>query len=656
MGLLDNNKVQASIVINDTRRTKALLSTEDFDIRTFPRAFNSEKVYLVAFDGDLAVFAKDANKLYISTTGIDGDLSDVINFDSTNFPGLVDGSRINHVAIIRYQRLTSTETRRYGGKDYRINVFTNKGQIFHNFPARAYGCDGVEQSGDMYRWEESCIWDLPTRKTPVKTTSGTDATLISTGCYKYIPCLPDVCYEMHPVLNTDSGFVDTYGNGGFGSTYTCKDENGATVKRPRLFTFNRSDIKAIYTQTLSGLYQDQQVSVFATYQPNQDGPYGTRMCVFATTDGGRNWFVQYELGANGNIIGKTESEDVLIHSAWANYSTFNDENMVLHTDLASMTDSSAFNIRRRSQYAPNDYNKEPEKTAKFKYDEAVQVTSIANTSDGILVTTSDTHNLANGDIVVFEKNSGNASWNWIASENHTALSAGNGTIWKVRVASTTTFYLELEVHNPDNNLAVRHIHTANRCKDGYIIGCGEQYPYGWIFYWPIHYGDTFDINLDAANVHKFIRLTSTDESVYRILGMQLYDDADNTFLAGLDHCLIPRENVAMPNGRTDTFSRNSSGVFKGKLTQIDDFSSLECVFETQQPAYFFKEIEGICIFIGMQGILGVSKDRGKTWVKYQLPDTLSYSACVLIGRSSDKTIGITYYNPGYDTILIKCKV
>lgn len=656
MGLLDNNKVQASIVINDTRRTKALLSTEDFDIRTFPRAFNSEKVYLVAFDGDLAVFAKDANKLYISTTGIDGDLSDVINFNSTNFPGLIDGSRINHVAIIRYQRLTSTGTRRYGGRDYRINVFTSKGQIYHNFPARANGYDGVAQDGDIYRWEESCIWDLPSRKTPVKTESVDDATLIATGCYKYIPCLANVAYEMHPVLNTDNSFVDTYGNGGFGSTYTCKDENNNTVKRPRMFTFYRDDERAVYTQTLSGLYQDQQVSVFATYQPNQDGPYGTRMCVFATTDGGRQWFVQYELGANGEILGKTQNEDSVVHSAWTNFSTFNDDALIMSFSGADCP-SGTFNIKKRSQYAPNAYNKEPEKTAKFKYASAIAVSSISSTASGILVTTAASHNLSNGDIIVFEKiDSGNSTWNWIASESHTAMSAGNGTIWKARVASSTTFYLELEVHNPDNNLAARHIHTANRCKDGYIIGCGEQYPYGWIFWWPIPYGDTFDTNLDAANVHKFVRLTSTDESVYRILGMQLYDDADNTFLAGLDHCLIPRDNVAMPDGRTDTFSRNSSGVFKGKLTQIDDFSSLECVFETQQPAYFFKEIEGICIFVGMQGILGVSKDRGKTWVKYQLPDILSYSACVLIGRSSDKTIGITYYNPGYDTILIKCKV
>ena len=93
--------------------------------------------------------------------------------------------------------------------DYRVVITTTQGQIYHNKPNRSVVGTDLPLADDYLLFEESVIWDMPHRRLPSKTSDA----------FPYVknPCLPETCYTtFHPVLNTDSGFTDTYGNGGFG--------------------------------------------------------------------------------------------------------------------------------------------------------------------------------------------------------------------------------------------------------------------------------------------------------------------------------------------------------------------------------------------------------------------------------------------------------
>lgn len=659
MGLLDSNTVkpyggQMPVTLGGeySKRIKTLVESQDYIINEFSPNPEEDSMSLSAAWQNIAVFTKP-NAIYISTTGINGDVTKV-DLNTTNFPNLIEGSYIKKIAIVPYtRRITSSESIKYRGVSWRLVVFTGYGQIYHNFPSRANGYDGASHSGDITKFDESVVWDLPERKFPVKTESGGDATLIATGKYRYMPCLPDHMYEMHPGLNVDNG----YGNDGFDAVRTYTDYfTHSETKRARYFVPVRGFADADSFDWISGYLQDSRMTVIGTYLSALT--YNART-VLLTTNDGREWFVQYEYGCMGQTVAQGESGEIVISSPWNTSAEYNGISDRIYFGTNTMSDSNAFLVKKRSQYVPSVYNKEPELTHKFKYGTPIAIESISSDSaNGIIVTTSSNHGLVNGDIIVIEKvSTGNADWNWICSEEHTATSAGNGVVWRVSKLSNTTFRLNLEVKNPYNNLSVRHIHSVNRVKDGYIIGCGENYPNGWIEYMQVLGGDNFD-NVFAGNEYPMYRLTSTSTSVQRILGMQFYQESgDNMCYFGLDTSDIVTPDVTMPSGRTESFYRNSLGIYKAKLENIDDFSNCECIYNSTQPAYFFKEVCGIMIFVGMRGKLALSKDYGKSWTTFQLPSSL-YSCSWLLGVTNSKEICLKYYahNVGGNTLIIKPRV
>ena len=135
-----------------------------------------------------------------------------------------------------------------------------------------------------------------------------------------------------------------------------------------------------------------------------------------------------------------------------------------------------------------------------------------------------------------------------------------------------------------------------------------------------------------------------------------HEGPDSVCYFGLDTATISSNNVVLPAGRTTQFHRNSLGVYKGKLEDIDNISNCECIYNTTQPAYFFKEIDGIFVFVGMRGELALSNDYGKSWSTFQLPVSL-YAASWLLGVTDKKEICIKYYgNSMYGSALvIQCK-
>ena len=149
----------------------------------------------------------DTTSLALSIDGFDG-TQEIIQLNSANFPNLMTGALIERVILLPWTRNWTTSI---SGTQWRMNVIMTNGQVYHNFPSRLTDSDGIEQPNDYKLFDESCVWEMPERWTPVKTNEGADADLIATGRYRYFPALPDEAYEMHPQVNHDNG----YGNGVF---------------------------------------------------------------------------------------------------------------------------------------------------------------------------------------------------------------------------------------------------------------------------------------------------------------------------------------------------------------------------------------------------------------------------------------------------------
>ena len=74
---------------------------------------------------------------------------------------------------------------------------------------------------------------------------------------------------------------------------------------------------------ISGLMQDSRMTVIGTYLNAYT--YNVRIIVLTTNDG-REWFVQYEYGCMGEIIGESENGTVKIQNPWNTSSERNASN------------------------------------------------------------------------------------------------------------------------------------------------------------------------------------------------------------------------------------------------------------------------------------------------------------------------------------------
>lgn len=366
---------------------KKLFQSEKFDLYSISGfEASTSRYYIHAVYENVVVWSNieisNPNKLFISLNGMDGDVSEVI-FNSTNFPNLISGSVIERVIILPFTRNNTSGAT--SALNWRINVISNKGQIYHNFPARATTSDGTAQANDYLLFDESVIWDLSERWHPTKTTEGDDATLIATGKYKYFPALPDDSYVLHPPISTDNG----YSNGGFPATITKTKTGGGSVTFGRFWQPVRNTQQDVSFTFMGGYEPGEKLALIGTYVGNTTT--GTRICTFATEDGGRQWYCIYEFGTNGQIIDTTDAQ---LKAPTTNYGSV----LAFTADAVS---SGVYQIKKRSQYAPSADDKEVEKTKMFKFGTAVAVSSITGGAE-ITVVTGAAHGLVNGDIIVFD--------------------------------------------------------------------------------------------------------------------------------------------------------------------------------------------------------------------------------------------------------------
>ena len=128
--------------------------------------------------------------------------------------------------------------------------------------------------------------------------------------------------------------------------------------------------------------------------------------------------------------------------------------------------------------------------------------------------------------------------------------------------------------------------------------------------------DTYSIR-QAWDEFKMIRLNTQERSVQRTMGVILLDDNDGTLFYASDHDILPREPISMPE-EVEACTRGSTGIYKGKLSDLNDRNRFTCICDVREPCFYFQMLDGILLFCGQRGELAVSFDMGMSWEKERI--------------------------------------
>lgn len=484
-----------------------------------------------------------------------------VRLSTHQFPNLILNSHIAKVFVIPYLR--EIENDKYS-KRWRVVIITDKCQVYHNFPKRDTDIDGYECFGDITHFEESAIWDIPNRKYPSqgKNCDETES---------WFPCLPKSCYEYHPPVNQKS----IYGNNGF-DKYTIVTYKNIKVKVSRFYFPNRSILSNPFIY-MGGFETDYKMTVLGTYQSNKGT--GSRISVFATSDGGRNWYAKIDFGDEGVYDFRQGSND------WGlNYGNklsyridFNDKLQVSRRFLNHNGDGL------------------------FHWEKPIEIEDVRTDSE-IIIKTKDMHSFSTGNIVTFQSVGYiSEKWEWLINNDINKNSSGNGVLFKVEVIDEKSFYIRESIMNPFTNIACRHVHHINRLRDGWIIGTGEIYPNGWLIYMQMMESDTYSVYPASSEFTTHV-LNHCRFSVQRTLGADIRDEKEPILVFASDHDTLER---CMKVGE-NSIKRNSTGIYIGYLKDIEDFSKFRIMYEAKEPAYFFKKLDNHYVFSGQRGELAIS--------------------------------------------------
>lgn len=526
-----------------------------------------------------------------------------ITLNDKTFPGLWKGSKLLMFLLLPYARIVKQD---HYQNAQRLCVITDQGQIFHNYPARSRPYEGDSLSGDIALFEESVVWDLPGRLFPSPKHEHAKTE-------RYFPNLPESCYVYHPMPCDNPGFRDVYGNGGFASSTLVKDEQGIEYSVSRFYQNSRS-VQANSFHFMGGGGFSHKMNIIGTYRGNVD--QGVRTCIFATDDGGRQWYCKYEftdMGVYDFQQGHSES--------WGR----NFGNPIRISSEEIKIAPKTISCCRRNIVLPTENNSIP--VVSFAWEGCGRIVSINSKVNGpVELTFENPHNLKTGNIIALtadDRQMEDPRISWLLTQGLTAQSAGTGLLFKVEVVDVNSVRLYELVSAQEPMLPCRHIHHVNRIRDGWTIGTGEIYPNSWVLYMQMKEADTYSV-VHASDYLPIYRLNTSMKSLQRTMGVLITDESEPRIIYASDHDISDRENVP-----GNCFSRNSTGVYCGKLCDLDDRNKLTCVFEAEQPSFYFQNLDGMLLFIGQRGEIGVCTDPTmKKWTRDHLQKiSIHYMGC-----------------------------
>ena len=472
---------------------------------------------------------------------------------------MIDHSHIYLVIILPYIPKIDNRIPKW-----RLVIITDKCQVYHNFP------DDNKSKNAMVTFEESFVWDLPDNKYPS----------LREDCDKYeqyFPFLPESAYEYHPGGNTPR-------------SYRAKYEDGKEEELSRFF-FPKRSARTNPFIFLNGYEPDPLMSFIGTYCGNSNSDDTSRVVIFATHDGGKNWFAKYEF----NDIGAMEN--------------FGNKICPLSLQGEESNNDSLSLCKRELVRAEND-------EIVLKCGKNIKIRTIKWNQTAEIVFENH-HKLESGNIVAIKGKGNNAIENALINNDFSDDSFGNGVFFKVKVIDEYKIQLYECVSKSRVNLPARHIHSINRIKDGFMIATGETYPQGWLMIASVTDADNWADNI-AWDEIPFIRLNYCRDSVQRVVGAVLLDNKEHEIIYASDCSSMNIDKIE----ELDGIPTNQMGIYKGKVTDVNDFRNFELLEETKEPSLFFKELDGNYVFCGQRGELAIGFNRGKSWRHGKLNEPL----------------------------------
>lgn len=528
----------------------------------------------------------------------------------TALPGWKAGDTIGAMGFIPFKKGGPDASTYSRETSMRLCFFTRLGNIYHNYPAVSAD-DKTPGVVGMADFDLSAIYEPVLRVSDSLSLSSeripsTNSALTTEEkkLYRYQPGLPAWNYAQHSAnLGGVKADASVYGSGGHPAVL---EKNGIKLIRmvtPYEYGTNPQDAAKPF-QMSGYLSNPFSVKPKCTVYTPYNGVNIAKNVVLGTVDGGRIWVVLHELGSSTSLSSYGNNFD--------------------YSSIGAYT-SGALSVVRRSYIVPTAAVKDP--VSCFQYADPVSATAITTTAGKAVVTTTVAHGLITGDLVCFKKMSaGNYDFleNTITVGNAAAFasnSAGDGRFYRAKVTGTTTFELLQNYNGLDEKIGTQHIHSSNPAKDGTVICCGEKYPNGWILFVRIPQIDDFEFfDPYAYRVsNRYIyRLNSAAGAMQRAVGLIWRDDKDQTMLFASDEQNIGARPLAIDGRDAAALPlRNTAGVFKGRISDIDDIALAEVVCEMEEASLGIVGTQGMFVVLGMSRKVYLSLDAVK-WISFPL--------------------------------------
>lgn len=554
---------------------RKIIDSHEYSV--YERPLKADKI-IAAFN-DTVVKKRGENMLIYLPNARTPQVKYIIRLSNNVFPGLYENSKIAQVLLLPYLRIVKKDTYI---KDIRLCIFTNKGQIFHNKPARAIEIDGPSRPNDVIHFEESVVWDIPGRKHPSESPNPDEY-----ECY--YPGLPVDCYKYSPMDNQNPSFRNEYGNGGFGKFKKVVVDGNESVCS-RFYVHSRLEQSNPFLFIGTGTRNDK-VNLIGTYRANVTN--GVRICMFASDNGGREWFAKYEFSDTGEYTFQQGYSNV--------WGTNFGNKIAFQKDIDC--ESLGVNVYKRNIVLPEctDGNVH----TSFSWNLMSQVKVIRSENETIVYTNAP-HMLKTGNIIALQtKNIIPSNTEWIFCKKVYENGIMGGHQFKVRVIDDFSFEIYELVSSEMPTLPCRHIHHINTLKDGWIVGTGEIYPNGWLLYVQQRKADTYSI-VKASDSFELSRINTSQNSVQRTMGLIVKDTFDSKVIYASDHDTLERDPLNSTGLKN--ISRSSTGIYVGELKDIDDRNKFQCVFDALEPCYYFQEVGDMMVFSGQRGELAICVD------------------------------------------------
>ena len=475
--------------------------------------------------------------------------------------------KIEQAFLIPFQRSLADSTE---GSALRIWLFTAAGKCYYN-----YATDDVIYYHHVNTWAESKIFNQFKNWVPVN-----DKSKVTTY-KKYFPVLSEYDYSQ-----------------------TNDISNPSTIyERP--FTRLRNAVTPFHVLTKNNIARLDHVTAFSNYC-NQ---IGQEPFVMLTSDGGKTWYVkayfavtdQYYTGTHGGLV---------------DFSPISDLNTYVENSLK---------VHRRRYNHPTAEIKEPSTrftlvesesalVKSFSYDSSLKTMKMEVSED------IDWIDNSNFNVVYFENISADSEWDYICNTGLTPNAATtSGIFFRVKKINAREYHLFADAGNDyEGSLVCRHVHAINSFHSGFVISTGEskrQTSEGVVY----EGGDLFVME-DTTRNHstasgaikgrQVYRLTSSDDGVMRCCGA--FITQNNELIFSSDQGFLIKDSMKITD-RTISIPKVPVGIFKGKLSEIDDVTKFECLKDLEYTTLSLLHNEGRFACDYKHGHIVVSHD-GIKWV------------------------------------------